>query len=1235
MGPIADRDLLFGLTALAAGFVDRRQLAAAIRRRQADASPPLIDVLVQDALLSAEDRAALEAVVQRQLRRHDGDIDRCLSAFSQLAELREELAAAASDAADVSATVSAASTHDSSAAWNELTVVPDASNRDPSPGPQGAAALRFRILRQHARGGLGEVFVARDTELNRDVALKEIQARFADDADSRRRFLLEAEVTGALEHPGIVPVYGLGRYRDGRPFYAMRFIRGDSLRQAADAFHGRCERDNAGTASADDRRGQARAGDFHGVPFRQLLGRFIDVCQAMEYAHSRGVLHRDLKPGNIMLGRYGETLVVDWGLARARGQSESTAVPAETPLRPAAGSGSAPTQMGSTIGTPAFMPPEQADGRLTDLGPASDVYSLGATLYYILTGQPPVSGDSVPDILDRVVQGDVTPPSRVVPQVPKALEAVCRRAMRVDASQRYPSASALAEEIERWLADEPVQAFREPLRKRAARWIRRHRTLVSSAAAAVAVGVAVLSGAAVLLKLANDDLNLANQEIRNRIAEVRRAEATASAINQFLTRDLLQQADPEQNPYRERTTVVQLLDRAAEAVERDTVLRSEPEVEAAVRHTIGVTYFSLGQLEKSERHLVRCVALREQRSGEEQRPLLESLHALGEVLALSGQPERARHLVEQAVARSASVVDDDDPLAVRLQLLHAEVLGRLARYDEARVLAERTLNTAEQAAAPQPALINKCRLVLAGMLAQRLQDFQRARALHESTLQELQERGFAEDSPEVLRARAQLAELLGAYGRARRAETLMREVVELRTQKFPADHPWTLSDRIGLAVVRTALREFNAAAALLADARARAERTLGPDHYISWLAREHSASLLMAAAQHVPRTAEAIARAEQLERDNLATCERQGWSVRHADGFATRWTLATVLQRRGKNDEARQLLEPALEDLIRVHGRSSIDSLALGVSLAGLHMGTGNVEQAERDMEGWLQVARDVLPPEHNGRGYSCMALGNLRLLRGDPDAAEPLLLEFLDFCRKSELARPDDLQGAIRSLANCADAQDATRHLAQHRFDRNLHYRIRLDVDTAPATLLLRNPLGFITTVAEDTTENGVCEHDFSPTLSFPYSVEAVPLGQPLEGAAWRLEISSGRFVTASETSGRLDAASPRDRLLTGSPRGEHEFAGAAGDRWQVRVSSDDFDPFVRVETASEAVVGSDNDSGPGRSAQTEFTPASDTRYRIIVLPTEPTGVGEYTLRLSRFTSEDPALEMTGEFAP
>src|SRR5262249_14864057 len=204
-------------------------------------------------------------------------------------------------------------------------------------------------------------YVAHDQELNREVALKQMQDRFAEDPASRSRFLLEAEVTGALEHPGVVPVYSLGSDARGRPFYAMRFIRGETLKDAIEAHQKKA--------------GAAPRADSFGLSFQRLLRRFVDVCNAIDYAHGRGVLHRDLKPANIVVGNHGETLVVDWGLAKALGRESPELSIAEQFIKSSSGGSSVETLPGSAMGTPSYMSPEQACGELDRVGPLSDVYS--------------------------------------------------------------------------------------------------------------------------------------------------------------------------------------------------------------------------------------------------------------------------------------------------------------------------------------------------------------------------------------------------------------------------------------------------------------------------------------------------------------------------------------------------------------------------------------------------------------------------------------------------------------------------------------------------------------------------------------------------------------------------------------------------------------------------------------------------------------------------------------------
>jgi serine/threonine-protein kinase len=467
----ANRNLLFGLLALQTGLIDQDQLVAAFRAWSRGATRSMAEHLVARGELDGEQRALVEAMVAMHLKKHGGDARQSLAAIPAGRSTRESLAAIGDPEIEQTLT-HLGSGSDGDADRTASYMVGTAT----SDGP------RFRVLRPHARGGLGAVFVALDAELNREVALKQIHDQHADDPTSRARFLLEAEVTGGLEHPGIVPAYGMGTYADGRPFYAMRFIKGDSLKEAADRFH----------ADESLRKDPGR----HSLELRMLLRRFTDVCNAIDYAHSRGVLHRDIKPGNVIVGRHGETLVVDWGLAKAVGRVDPRVDAGERALVPSSG-GSAETLPGSALGTPAYMSPERATGELERLGIRSDVYGLGATLYYILTGRPPFEG-GLHDVIRAMQRGDVTAPRRHDASIDRALEAVCLKAMAHRPDDRHGSAKALSEDVERWMAEEPVSAWREPLMRRARRWATRNRTAVIGATAALVAWVVGLSAVLVV-----------------------------------------------------------------------------------------------------------------------------------------------------------------------------------------------------------------------------------------------------------------------------------------------------------------------------------------------------------------------------------------------------------------------------------------------------------------------------------------------------------------------------------------------------------------------------------------------------------------------------------------------------------------------------------------------------------------------------------------------------------------
>jgi serine/threonine protein kinase len=486
------RDLLFGLLALQNGLINQAQLVAAFQAWTLDKARALADHLIALGHLDDAQRAVVEALADLHVAKH-GDVARSLAAIPAGRSTQESLAQLGDREIDGSlAQVRSGSTERDGEADPDRTA-------SYSVGSATSDGLRFRVLRPHARGGLGAVFVALDNELHREVALKQFHDSHAHDPVSRQRFVLEAEVTGGLEHPGIVPVYGLGTYGDGRPYYAMRFIGGDTLKEAIARFH----EDEALKSDPGQR----------SLKLRKLLRRFLDVCNAIGYAHNRGVLHRDIKPGNVMVGWHGETLVVDRGLAKAQGRADAAELPGERPLVPSSASGSAETLPGSALGTPAYMSPEQARGELDRLGPRSDVYNLGATLYCLLTGRPPIEAGDIGEVLRCVQRGDFPPPRKLDASIDKALEAICLKAMALRPEDRYGSCKALADDIERWMADQPVTAWDEPWTRSLVRWLTRNRTMVTGVGAAMLMALVRLGAVSGVQARDNGELRKTNDAL--------------------------------------------------------------------------------------------------------------------------------------------------------------------------------------------------------------------------------------------------------------------------------------------------------------------------------------------------------------------------------------------------------------------------------------------------------------------------------------------------------------------------------------------------------------------------------------------------------------------------------------------------------------------------------------------------------------------------------------------------
>lgn len=313
------------------------------------------------------------------------------------------------------------------------------------PGLPIIARDKYRIESELARGGLGRVSVARDHRLGRRVAIKEMLRRRK---KGYTRFVREVMLTARLQHPGIVPVYEAGYWPDGSPFYSMKLVSGRTLEE--------------------------RIGEAGSVADRlALLGSAIAVAHAIAYAHSQRIIHRDLKPENIILGEFGETVVVDWGLAKDLDATQSDEVDAEVQNPEQTNL----TRAGSVLGTPRYMPPEQAAGQPVD--ERADIYALGAILYYIVTGRAPYQDSAGIEVVDEVRAGRPRAIRECAPDAPIELCAIIDRAMAREPSERYPSAKHLAEDLERFQNGQLVSAHRYSLTYLSTRWIVRHRALVA------------------------------------------------------------------------------------------------------------------------------------------------------------------------------------------------------------------------------------------------------------------------------------------------------------------------------------------------------------------------------------------------------------------------------------------------------------------------------------------------------------------------------------------------------------------------------------------------------------------------------------------------------------------------------------------------------------------------------------------------------------------------------------
>ncbi|MBI1904194.1 MAG: serine/threonine protein kinase [Planctomycetia bacterium] len=863
---------------------------------------------------------------------------------------------------------------------------------------------RFRIVRPHARGGLGEVFVAYDSELNREVALKEIQIRHALRPESRSRFLLEAEITGGLEHPGVVPVYGLGAYDDGRPYYAMRFIRGESLLQAIERFHATPV---------------AQSGSFQSLEFRQLLRRFIDVCNAIQYAHDRGVIHRDVKPGNVMLGKYGETLVVDWGLAKALGRADACSVPEgeDLPpsLRPVSADKVADTQLGQAIGTPAYMSPEQAAGQIDQVGPATDIYSLGATLYHLLAGRPPFTRGNARPLRDAARSASCPRPSEIQRNVPRPLEAICLRAMAPLPVDRYITARSVAEELERWLADEPVAAYVEPLWDRGRRFVKRHRTLVTASVVGVLIAMVGLAALSAVIAASNRRLARANETIRGRNEQITAQNTRISAINAQLTvangnlklaraeadqkrtdaersrdeaqavSDYLVSAFRSPDPARDgrRITVAEMLASAAKRAQAE--FADKPLVKARMLHALGQTYVGLGLPREALPLCAEAMELRRENLGEDAPETLVSVCNLANAQHEAGDFENALPLSEKALRLCRDQFGSENPLTVIMMSNLGSMYAARGRIDEAIAILEKARESSRRLAGDEASqtLICANNLGDAYRAAGRLEE---AMPLLEETLA-LRRKVLGPKHADTLVTLGNLAEAYREAGLLEKAFPLAKESVQGRREKYGDDHIDTALAMNNLGFLYQETGKLELALPLLEAARRQLFDKLGPDHPKT-LTSEHNLAGIYKDQGNLPK---AVALLEEVLKRR-----RQTMGEDHRDTLSAASALGLCYSEAGQSSKAVPLLEETLRRQKAALGSEDGETLVTMNNLALALDDAGDLEKAIPLYEEVVERWRTKKGPHGTHRFLAMNNLATAYQRTAQPEKAVSLLEEAL-----------------------------------------------------------------------------------------------------------------------------------------------------------------------------------------------------------------------------------------------